>query len=72
MTAAEKGLEVQKTVIGEATVERLYATAPPDQQHIQLYLSAHCFGVTTRGAASTPTRELVRSLLAALGGCDPR
>jgi 4-carboxymuconolactone decarboxylase len=71
---AEKGLEVQKTIIGEATVERLYATAPADQQHIQRYLSAHCFGDHyTRRGLDLPTRELVTlSVLAALGGCDPQ
>lgn len=70
----EKGLEVQKRIIGEATVERLYATAPADQQQIQRYLSAHCFGDHyTRLGLDLPTRELVTlSLLAALGGCDPQ
>jgi 4-carboxymuconolactone decarboxylase len=71
---AAKGLEVQKKIIGEATVERLYATAPEDQQHIQRYLSAHCFGDHyTRRGLDAPTRELVTlSLLAGLGGCDPQ
>jgi 4-carboxymuconolactone decarboxylase len=71
---AEKGLEVQKQIIGEATVERLYATAPADQQRIQRYLSAHCFGDHyTRRGLDVPTREIVTlSLLAALGGCDPQ
>jgi 4-carboxymuconolactone decarboxylase len=71
---AEKGLEVQKTIIGEATVERLYATAPADQLHIQRHLSAHCFGDHyTRRRLDLPTRELITlSLLAALGGCDPQ
>ncbi len=71
---AKKGLEVQKQIIGAATVERLYATAPADQQHIQRYLSAHCFGDHyTRGGLDVATRELVTlSLLSALGGCDPQ
>lgn len=71
---AETGLEIQKRIIGETTVERLYATAPADQQHIQRYLSAHCFGDHyTRRGLDLPTRELVTlSLLAALGGCDPQ
>ncbi len=71
---AEKGLEVQKEIIGEATVARLYATAPADQMHIQRYLSGHCFGDHyTRGGLDVPTRELITlSLLAALGGCDPQ
>lgn len=71
-TRAEQGLEVQKRIIGEATVERLYATSPDDQRHIQLYLSAHCFGDHyTRRGLDLPERELITlSLLAALGGCD--
>ena len=71
---AEKGLEVQKQIIGAANVERLYAMAPSDQQHIQRYLSAHCFGDHyTRRGLDLPTRELVTlSVLAALGGCDPQ
>ncbi len=69
---AEKGLKVQKRIIGEAAVERLYATAPVEQQHIQRYLSAHCFGDPyTRRGLDLPTRELVTlSVLAALGGCE--
>jgi 4-carboxymuconolactone decarboxylase len=41
---AEKGLAVQKQIIGSDTVEKLYASAPADEQHIQRYLSANCFG----------------------------
>src|SRR5215469_13096413 len=43
-TRAAKGLEVQKQIVGEERVEQLYASAPPDQQHIQRFLSANCFG----------------------------
>src|SRR5215213_7181176 len=43
-TRAEKGLAVQKQIVGSDVVERLYASAPADQQHIQRYLSANCFG----------------------------
>src|SRR4051812_32918481 len=43
-TRAEKGLAVQKQIVGDQVVERLYATAPADQQHIQRLLSANCFG----------------------------
>ena len=41
---AEKGLAVQKQIVGSDVVENLYASAPADQQHIQRYLSANCFG----------------------------
>jgi 4-carboxymuconolactone decarboxylase len=68
------GLEVQKQVVGDELVERLYASAPADQQHIQRFLSANCFGDwVARGVIDIPTRELLTfSMLAALGGCDPQ
>ena len=71
-TRMEKGLAAQKQIIGEDVVENLYASAPPDQMHIQRLLSAHCFGDHyTRTGLDVATRELVTlSLLAALGGCD--
>jgi 4-carboxymuconolactone decarboxylase len=73
-TRAEEGLRVQTEIIGSAVVERLYASAPADQQHIQGYLSAHCFGDHyTRTGIDVPTRELLTfSMLVALGGCDPQ
>jgi 4-carboxymuconolactone decarboxylase len=69
-----KGLEVQKQIAGDEVVERLYASAPADQQHIQRFLSANCFGDwVARGGIDIPTRELLTfSMLAALGGCDPQ
>jgi len=71
-TRMEKGLAVEKQIIGEATVEMLYATSPQDQMHIQRFLSAHCFGDHyTRNGLNIQTRELVTlSILASLGGCD--
>ena len=44
-----KGKAVQAQIIGAAQVDRLYATAPQDQQHIQRFLSANCFGYATHG-----------------------
>jgi 4-carboxymuconolactone decarboxylase len=41
---AEKGLAIQKQIIGDSVVEKLYASAPDDQKHIQWFLSANCFG----------------------------
>jgi 4-carboxymuconolactone decarboxylase len=71
-TRAEKGLAVQKQIIGSDVVEKLYASAPPDQQHIQRFLSANCFGDhITRTGVDVPTRELLTfSMLVSLGGCD--
>jgi 4-carboxymuconolactone decarboxylase len=73
-TAVEAGLQVQRQIVGPDTVQALYANAPADEQHIQRWLSAHCFGDHyTRGGLDVPTRELVTLiLLAALGGCDPQ
>jgi 4-carboxymuconolactone decarboxylase len=69
---AEKGLAVQKQIIGGDVVEKLYASAPEDQLHFQRYLSAHCFGDHyTRTGINVPTRELLTfSMLVSLGGCD--
>jgi len=71
-TRAEQGLAVQKQIVGSDVVEKLYASAPADQQHIQRSLSANCFGDhLTRTGIDVPTRELLTfSMLVALGGCD--
>lgn len=71
-TRAEKGLAVQKQIVGSDRVDQLYAAAPADQQHIQRFLSANCFGdYLTRAGIDVPTRELLTfSILVALGSCD--
>lgn len=71
-TRAEKGLAAQKQIVGSDRVEQLYASAPPDEQHIQRYLSDNCFGdYLTRSGIDIPTRELLTlSMLVALGGAD--
>jgi 4-carboxymuconolactone decarboxylase len=71
---AEKGLAASKQIVGSEVIEKLYASAPADQQHIQRLLSANCFGDhLTRGGIDIPTRELLTfSMLVALGGCEPR
>jgi len=71
---AEKGLAIQKQIIGASVVEKLYASAPDDQKHIQRFLSANCFGDhLTRSGIDVPTRELLTfSMLVSLGGCDPQ
>ena len=70
----ESGLAVQRQIIGSKRVDKLYDEAPADQQHIQRYLSANCFGDNyTRSGMDVPTRELLTfSMLVALGGCDPQ
>ena len=73
-TRYERGLAAQTEIIGAERVERLYATADPDQLHIQHLLSANCFGDhLTRTGLDLPTRELLTfSMLVALGGCEPQ
>ncbi len=71
-TRMEKGLAVQKQIIGDDAVEKLYATSPKDQMHLQRFLSANCFGDHyTRTGLDIPTRELITlSILVSLGGCE--
>jgi 4-carboxymuconolactone decarboxylase len=71
-TRAERGLAVQKQIVGEDRVDGLYATAPDDEEHIQRFLSANCFGdYLTRSGIDVPTRELLTlAMLVALGGAD--
>jgi 4-carboxymuconolactone decarboxylase len=73
-TRFEKGLEAQKRVIGAERVDAMHASAPEDEQHIQRFLSANCFGDhLTRTGIDVPTRELLTfAMLAALGGCEPQ
>jgi 4-carboxymuconolactone decarboxylase len=72
-TRQAKGLEAQKRLLGDR-VERMQAQAPKDQQHIQRYLAANCFGdYLTRTGLDLKTRELLTfSMLASLGGCEPQ
>src|SRR5512136_132051 len=71
---AEKGLAIEKQIVGSDVVEKLYASSPEDQLHIQCFLSANCFGdYYTRTGTDVPTRELLTfSMLVALGGCEPQ
>jgi 4-carboxymuconolactone decarboxylase len=71
---AEKGLAVQKEIVGADTIDQMYASAPDDEMHIQRLLSANCFGdhYTRRGIA-VRTRELLTfAMLISLGGCEPQ
>ena len=71
-TRLEHGLAVQKQIVGGDRVDAMYAAAPDDEQHLQRYLSANCFGdYLTRTGIDVPTRELLTfAMLASLGGCD--
>jgi 4-carboxymuconolactone decarboxylase len=73
-TRAEKGLAVQKQIVGGDAVDAMYANAPDDEQHIQRLLSANCFGDHyTRGGLDLRTRELLTlAMLISLGGADPQ
>ena len=73
-TRMEHGRAVQARIIGEDRVEQLYASAPADEQHIQRFLSANCFGDhLTRTGIDVPTRELLTfAMLVSLGGCEPQ
>lgn len=70
----EKGLALQKTVVGDDAVEAMYDGAPEDEQHIQRYLSGNCFGDhVSRAGLDLRTRELLTfAMLVSLGGCDPQ
>ena len=71
-TRAEKGLAVQKQIVGDSVIEKLIESAPADQKHIQHCLSANCFGDhLTRTGIDVSTRELLTfSMLVSLGGCE--
>ncbi len=73
-TRFEKGVAVQKQVVGDEAVDRMHAGAPDDEKHIQRYLSANCFGDhLTRTGIDVPTRELLTfAMLVSLGGCEPQ
>jgi 4-carboxymuconolactone decarboxylase len=73
-TREEKGLAVQKAIVGAGRVDAMYASAPADELHLQRYLSANCFGDHyTRAGIDVPTRELLTfAMLVSLGGCEPQ
>jgi 4-carboxymuconolactone decarboxylase len=71
---ADKGLAVQKQIVGADTVEKMYASATEDEAHFQRLLSTNCFGDHyTRTGLDLRTRELLTfAMLVALGGADPQ
>jgi 4-carboxymuconolactone decarboxylase len=72
-TRFEKGLDAQRRIFGER-IDQMRLQAPEDQQHIQDYLAANCFGdYYTRTGLDLKTRELVTfAMLASMGGCEPQ
>ncbi len=68
----ERGLAVQKEIVGADRLDGLYAAAPEDSRHIQTLLSATCFGdYLARAGLTLAERELlIFAMLSALGGCD--
>jgi 4-carboxymuconolactone decarboxylase len=73
-TRFEKGLALQKEIVGDERIEQMYASAPEDEMHIQQLLSANCFGDhLTRTGIDIKTRELLTfAMLVSLGGADPQ
>ncbi|OBB14914.1 carboxymuconolactone decarboxylase [Mycolicibacterium setense] len=71
-TRGDKGIAVQKRIVGDERVDGMYAAAADDESHFQRYLSANCFGdYLTRAGIDVKTRELLTfSMLVALGGAD--
>ncbi|MFS0868476.1 carboxymuconolactone decarboxylase family protein [Paenibacillus xylanilyticus] len=67
----DRGLEVQKEIFGDVIV-KMRESSPPNQGHIQDYLSAFCFGdFYTRSGIDLKTRELLTlCIISALGGTE--
>src|SRR5919206_1656065 len=73
-TREAKGLALQKEIVGAERIDRMYASARPDEIHFQRLLSANCFGdYVTRSGLDLRTRELLTfAMLVSMGGCDPQ
>lgn len=73
-TRYEAGLAVQRAIFGAENIDKMNASAPLDQKHINDYLSANCFGdYYTRKVLDVKERELVTfTAIVTLGGCDPQ
>jgi len=41
---AERGLAVQKEIVGADVIDQMYSSASEDEIHFQRLLSANCFG----------------------------
>ena len=73
-TRFEQGWAAQSAIVGAERLTAMHADATADQQHIQQWLTANCFGDHyTRDGIDLRTRELLTfALLVAHGGCDPQ
>lgn len=73
-TRSEAGLAVQRAIFGSENIDKMNASAPQDQKHINDYLSANCFGdYYTRKVLDVKERELVTfTAIVTLGGCEPQ
>lgn len=71
---AERGLAVQKEIVGADVIDQMYSSASEDEIHFQRLLSANCFGDNyTRTGIDLRTRELLTfAMLISLGGCEPQ
>jgi alkylhydroperoxidase/carboxymuconolactone decarboxylase family protein YurZ len=71
-TRLDTNLAAQKHIVGADRVDTRYANARNDEQHIQRYLSANCFGDhLTRDGIALETRELLTfAMRVGLGGCE--
>jgi 4-carboxymuconolactone decarboxylase len=67
----DKGLELQKSIFGDL-IDTMYQESPPEQLHIQRFLTANCFGdYWTRSGLDVQMRELLTfSMLLSLGACE--
>ena len=72
-TRYDAGLAVQKAIFGPA-IDKMNASAPADQKHINYNLSANCFGdFYTRKGLDLKERELITfTAIISLGGCEPQ
>lgn len=73
-TRHDAGLAVQRAIFGAENIDKMNASAPADQKHINDYLSANCFGdYYTRKVLDIKERELVTfTAIVTLGGCEPQ
>jgi len=73
-TRADKGLAVQKEIVGAGRIDQMYAAAAPDEAHFQRFLSANCFGDHyTRTGIDVRIRELLTfAMLISMGGSEPQ
>jgi 4-carboxymuconolactone decarboxylase len=72
-TRFDEGLALQRRLLGDR-IDQMYTHSPKDMLHIQMYLSANCFGdYYTRTGLDLRMQELLTfAMIASLGGCEPQ